>query len=209
MVFLPVSTQDLAIRLNLVSGGSIARTPNFVQSSAMCYCFFTMKQTSLPKTWIFFFIVIVVLIVGAMLESSVEKSSSTPVHASETTILKTERQKNADGMIADGGNGVYVEDQKAGETSVQIGFVVFADSGFVAIHEDNHGVPGKIIGFSDLIHKRLDHLTIQVSSPLQNNHVYYAILHRDNGDGKFSEANDGFLNDKNNDVTLMSFLATE
>lgn len=186
----------------------------FVDSSRIRYSNILMKQTPLPKTWLFFFVVIVVLVIGAMLQLSIDSSSSKVVPAGSSSEIRsssnmTDRQKNAENMAAKGGNTVYLENQTAGQSTVKIGFAMFADSGFVVIHEDNNGTPGKIIGSSALIRKRADQIMIQISPPLKKDQVYYAALHRDNGDATFKETDNRFLDDTDGDVTLMSFLATE
>ena len=173
-----------------------------------------MKQTSLPKTWLFFFVIMIVLVIGAILQASIDSGPFVTVHEGTSSSLlssseMTDRQKNAEGMAAKGGNTIYIENQKAGQSIVSIGFALFADSGFVVIHEDENGVPGKIIGSSALIRKRENQFTIQTSIRLKKDQMYYAALHRDNGDETFKDADDGFLNDADSDVALMSFLATE
>lgn len=164
-----------------------------------------MKHTSIPKTWIFIFVVVLVTIIGAWIQSS-HKESSPVVQAFEQKSQTTERITKANEMIKSGGNSVYIEDQPSGQSNVVVGFTVLTEPGFVVIHEDNNGVPGKVIGSSDLINGRVEQLSIPISDPLVSDHVYYAILHKDNSNGIFLETEDGFMDDKDQTVVMMSFL---
>lgn len=148
----------------------------------------------------------IIAAIGAWIQSS-QKESSPVVQASKQDIKTSDRITKANEMIKTGGNSVYVEDQQSGQSNVVVGFAVLTEPGFVVIHEDDHGIPGKVIGSSNLINGRVEQLSMPISDPLVFDHVYYVILHKDNTNGIFLETEDGFMGDKDQTVVMMSFLA--
>lgn len=162
----------------------------------------------MPKTWIFFFIIVLVLIVAALLEPAT-KSRQIPVpsQTDSSQALPPTREANAVEMLKNGDNAIYLKDQTSGQTKVAIGYAVFAKPGFITVREDDHGVPGKIVGVSDVLSGRVESPTIDVSVSLEADRVYYAELVSDDGDKIFDESKDLPVNDKDKSVVLMSFLA--
>ncbi len=83
---------------------------------------------------------------------------------------------------------VSVMNQAAG-LNVVVDSVTLASSGWVAIHENQDGQPGNILGA-----QRFDAGTYSGAVELLRETVpggsYYAMLHRDNGDGAFSPSSD-------------------
>ncbi len=88
-------------------------------------------------------------------------------------------------------NAIYVADQMPART-VAVAVVRLAQPGFVAIHQDVNGMPGKILGVSGLLlageTKNLP--PIALSRETANDETFFAMLHRDDGDGTFDEAKD-------------------
>ena len=101
-------------------------------------------------------------------------------------------------------NAIYVAEQTPGQ-SVLVALARLEKSGFVAIHEDNAGLPGKILGASSLLlggeAKNLP--PIALSRETTDGEVIYAMLHFDNGDGKFDAANDKPVLDKASSEPMM------
>jgi len=167
-----------------------------------------MKSVMMPKIWIFFFVLICVLVIASLLQPTTKSQEiPTPSQTASNQALPTSREENADAMLKKGDHSIYLGDQSSGETNVLIGYAVFGKSGFITIREDNGGMPGNIIGVSELVNGRVDALTIKTKSALQADQVYYAELVNDNGDGIFEETVDLSVNDKDQSVVLMSFLA--
>lgn len=88
-------------------------------------------------------------------------------------------------------NAIYVAEQAPGR-SVSVSVVRFEKSGFVVIHEDAAGAPGKILGASSLLPAgEMENLPpIMLSRAMMDGETIYAMLHFDNGDGKFDAADD-------------------
>ena len=102
-------------------------------------------------------------------------------------------------------NAIYVSEQKPGKI-VLVSLIQFEKPGFVVIHEDNAGVPGKILGVSNLLArgetKNLPPITL--SRETKDGEVIYAMLHFDNGDDKFDAANDKPVLDKVGNEPMMT-----
>lgn len=87
-------------------------------------------------------------------------------------------------------NAIYVTEQAPGQ-HVVISVVRLKKAGYVVIHEDAVGAPGKVLGASSLLsNAEIKNLPIALSRATQDNETVYAMLHFDNGDEKFNAADD-------------------
>lgn len=162
----------------------------------------------MPKTWIFFFIIILVLIIASLLQPSTKsRQISPPSNIATDQSLPSSREANADSMLKNGDNAIYLTDQSSGQSKIIVGYAVFAKPGFITIREDDKGMPGKIVGVSTLLDGRVDSPSVDLTTVLLADRVYYAELVFDDGGGTFEETNDLPVNDKDKSVVLMSFLA--
>lgn len=162
----------------------------------------------MPKTWIFFFIIILVLIIASLLQPSTKSREIPPPSNTATDqSLPLSREANADGMLKNGDNAIYILDQSSGQSKIVVGYAVFSKPGFITIRENDNGMPGKIVGASSVLNGRVDSQTVDLTTVLQADHVYYAELVSDDGNGIFEESKDLPVNDKDKSVVLMSFLA--
>lgn len=97
---------------------------------------------------------------------------------------------DSSGLIV-GGNAIYVAEQAPGR-SFSVAVTRWEKPGFVVIHEDANGAPGKILGVSSLLPagetKNLSPITLSRST--RDTETVYAMLHFDNGDGSFDAKND-------------------
>ena len=84
-------------------------------------------------------------------------------------------------------NAVTADDQPAG--SIASLTVKVAKDAWVAIHEDTGGKPGNILG-AQLFTKGTHAGTVDLLRPMMAGRKYYAILHADDGDGKFDHTKD-------------------
>lgn len=109
-------------------------------------------------------------------------------------------------MKADGGYGIYLEDQPAGQSTVSVGFAV-CSSCFVVIFDNANGVPGTQMGASMFLAEGGEHVSISLEEPLVSDEVYYAMLRKDNGDGVYEPSMDPPLTNTSGVTALMSFLA--
>ncbi len=90
-----------------------------------------------------------------------------------------------------GKTAIYVAEQSPSRT-VSVAVARLEKTGFVAIHEDNAGEPGKILGASGVLPagetKNLTPITL--SRVTADSETLYAMIHSDDGDGVFDPAKD-------------------
>ncbi len=104
------------------------------------------------------------------------------------------------------GNTLVVSNQKPGPL-VTIDKVTLTRSGFVAIHEDNRGTPGKILAYSAVLAKGT-HTNVTVSYAMSPSAGYFAMLHADSDDSKaFASGVDQPLNDSAGKPIMQQFYA--
>lgn len=113
-------------------------------------------------------------------------------------VVPDVRVETFQGMLV-GGNAVFVDDQKSGSQTVVVGFVVSDGRSYIEIHADDDGVPGKVIGTSDLLPVGgAEHFEVQLSEPLIDHAIYYAFV---------VDENKRPVTDALGNVILMSFAA--
>lgn len=97
---------------------------------------------------------------------------------------------NSRGLIV-GRSAIYVAGQIPSKF-IWVAIVRLEKPGFVVIHEDVGGVPGKILGSSVLLGvgetSNVD--PINISRQTEDDETLFAMLHFDNGDGVFNPADD-------------------
>ncbi len=104
-----------------------------------------------------------------------------------------------------GKNAIYVSEQKPGNR-VMIEFALLAQPGFVAIHENQSGNQGKILGVSSWLPAGKNQaLNIPLSRATQDQETLFVMLHRDNGNGVFDPAADKPILE-NSDPVMMELL---
>ena len=103
-----------------------------------------------------------------------------------------------------GNSAIYTADQGMGN-SVVVTMVVMEVDGFVVVHEDNNGVPGDIIGADPAKAGESKNLIVTLSRYTNEGEVFHAMLHSDNGDGRFNAADDPPIRENLGAPIMMSF----
>ena len=102
-------------------------------------------------------------------------------------------------------NLVLVTDYTAGKTAT-VARVVLEKPGYVMIHEDLSGKPGAIIGSSALLPiGESSDVVVNLKRASKDGEVLYAMLHMDDGDGKFNATVDVPLTDSSGNVVVMNY----
>lgn len=106
-------------------------------------------------------------------------------------------------------NSVSVSDQTAGQ-AVTIETVNLKESGYVVIHEDAKGSPGKVIGNSDALNTGShNNLSVNLTRTAKEGEVLYAMLHSDDGDGTYGFPDEDLpIKDEQGKVVLQKFTVT-
>ena len=102
-------------------------------------------------------------------------------------------------------NAVAVSDYTLGKT-VSVASVLLQKPGYVMIHEDDRGNPGKIIGTSKLLLAgESTNVVVNLTRASKEGEELYAMLHLDDGDGKFNATTDSPVTDDQENVVMMNF----
>jgi len=108
-----------------------------------------------------------------------------------------------------GPNSIYVADQKPG-MSMSAFQVQLESPGFVVIHKDNNGDFGSIIGSSSIVQPgTTNNISISLSEPVGNGLKLYAMIHKDDGDGKFDASKDLTVKDGFGNMMHMIFYVSD
>lgn len=103
-------------------------------------------------------------------------------------------------------DSIFVANQKPGRF-VNVGRASLSKKGFVAIHQEETGAPGAIIGFSNLlnpIESKNFSVTLNRKSIVGEN--LYAMIHWDNDNGTFNPAEDMPAKDKAGNIVVAKFM---
>jgi len=144
--------------------------------------------------WVVTVVVIIVLIIIGVWVFGGKSSSTTTDDQNQVTD-----NSNTPGSI----NRVVMSDQYPGNV-VYLNSAQFAAPGWVVIHADNAGTPGKILG-QTYFDSGINPGKITLSQPMVDGATYYAMMHSDNGDKKFDATLDLPLKDANGNIIMKVF----
>ncbi len=154
-----------------------------------------MEPSSGIRTWqwVVTIIVIIILIVIGIIVFGGKKSEAPVTTDNNPTTTDT----------TSGTNRIVMSDQYPGNV-VNVSSVQLDQPGYIAIHKDNNGQPGAVIGYAHF-DKGINPGKITLTTPTVEGGTYYAMLHSDNGDNKFSETADAALKDSNGNIIMKIF----
>jgi hypothetical protein len=159
-----------------------------------------MQPQNGVKTWqwvVTAVVIIVLIIIGIWVFGSKGSSTSTTDNS-----VATQDNSNVSGSI----NRIVMSDQYPGNV-VYLNSAQFANPGWVVIHADNAGTPGKILG-QTYFDAGINPGKITLSQPMIDGGTYYAMMHSDNGDKKFDVSVDKALVDANGNIIMKVFHAS-
>jgi len=120
-------------------------------------------------------------------------------------------QKNSTALvgnaISDQSNVVVVDDQAAGN-QVVVKSATLSVNGWVTIHESRDGVPGNVLGAQFVLVGTSKDLLIDLLRPTVSG-LYFAMLHRDDGDHLFDLSVDTPLTDQADRSIMMRFVVSD
>ena len=147
------------------------------------------KKFLVPALLVLELIIIIILSIALFLDSDNKEPKSTG---------------DQSGLIISN-NAIYTAEQMPGY-SVSVQIVRLEKPGFVVIHEDADGKPGKILGESALLSAgETENLPpITLSHATKDGETIYAMLHFDNGDGKFNAFDDKSVLDPAGNAPVMT-----
>ncbi|MDP3734988.1 MAG: hypothetical protein Q8R39_01005 [bacterium] len=110
------------------------------------------------------------------------------------------------GEIVSGPSAITIESQPAGET-VAIKRLVLGERGWVVIHEDERGRPGRILGAGRFLAGVHADVPVELLRSTESGGVYYGMIHTDDGDDLFDAKLDAHLPDETGSPIMVRFSA--
>ena len=156
-----------------------------------------MQPESGVKTWqwVVTVLVIIALIVIGIFVFGGKKTEAPTLGETPTTTGTTQA-----------GNRVIMSDQFPGNV-VYISSVQAENPVWVAIHKDNAGKPGAVIGSAKFA-AGINPGRINLTESTVDGGTYYAMMHTDDGDATFAAIKDAPLEDASGNVIMKIFRAT-
>jgi hypothetical protein len=157
-----------------------------------------MEPTSGVKTWqwvVTAIVIIVLIIIGIMVFGG--KDTQAPIDNNATSTPGA--------SVGQEVNRIVMSDQYPGNV-VYLSSVQLAAPGWVAIHKDNNGQPGDILG-TQYFGSGINPGKITLNTSTSEAGIYYAMLHSDDGDKVFNAAKDLPLKDTRGNVIMKLFRA--
>jgi hypothetical protein len=128
-------------------------------------------------------------------------------HVSPELTMNEEDGTSSEVVTIQGDNGVLVNNQVPG-SSVLINQVLLKGPGWVAIHDDVNGQPGRILG-ARLFDAGSANGIVQLLRNTVNGKSYFAVIHTDDGNYKnFTPKTDKVLTGSNGEIIMTKFEAT-
>lgn len=116
----------------------------------------------------------------------------------------------AEGTPAADAAAIEAEDQISDGTAIIVASVTLPNGGFVAVHGDDNGAPGAVIGVSPLLPPGLsEDVEVTLDEPLTADATVYPMAHIDDGNGTYEfPGPDGPAVDANGDVAVVAVVVT-
>ena len=103
-------------------------------------------------------------------------------------------------------DSIFVANQKPGRF-VNVGRAALSKKGYVAIHQEEAGAPGAIIGFGGLLNPvESKNLSVTLNRKSVAGESLYAMLHWDNSNGSFNPTEDMAATDKDGNAVMAKFM---
>ena len=108
-----------------------------------------------------------------------------------------------------GMDSIFVANQRPGRF-VNVGRATLSKKGYVAIHQEEAGAPGAIIGFSSLLNAvESKNFSVTLNRKSVVGESLYAMIHWDNGSGAFNPSEDTAATDKDGNLVMAKFMISE
>ena len=108
-----------------------------------------------------------------------------------------------------GMDSIFVANQRPGRF-VNVGRATLSKKGYVAIHQEEAGAPGAIIGFSSLLNAvESKNFSVTLNRKSVAGESFYAMIHWDNGSGAFNPSEDTAATDKDGNIVVVKFMISE
>ncbi len=143
-------------------------------------------------------------VVGCARTDDTDTTDTDDIDTTDTDTTDTTDNTTDTMPLLVGKNALYVAEQRPG-TTVEVSALVMESPGFVVIHENQNGTPGKIIGKSSLLDKDDNGAAITLDRQTTDGEKLIAMIHKDNGNSTFSETEDTSVKDDQGEDVMMEF----
>lgn len=110
------------------------------------------------------------------------------------------------GQVSSLVDSIFMVNQKPGRF-VNVGKAVLSKKGYVAIHQEESGKPGAVIGYSNLLNSGESmNLSVTLNRKSVAGENLYSMIHWDNGNGTFNPSDDIPAVDKAGNVVAVKFM---
>lgn len=96
----------------------------------------------------------------------------------------------AGALVAAHGNGVSVSPQVVTEEGVLVESASITQEGYVAVHRDDGGEPGEVMGHASLEQGDNQNVRVPLDAMPDGQQRVWVVLHEDDGDGEFNAGDD-------------------
>jgi hypothetical protein len=110
------------------------------------------------------------------------------------------------GERVSGSSAIAIESQTAGLVAL-VKHLVLDERSWIAIHEDERGRPGRILGAARFAAGTHTDVSVELIRPTESGGVYYGMIHRDDGDDSFDSKTDLHLADESGSPIMVRFSA--
>ena len=118
-------------------------------------------------------------------------------------------QVGGEEQVAGMEDSIFVANQKPGRF-VNVGRATLSKKGYVAIHQEEAGAPGAIIGFSSLLNAvESRNFSVTLNRKSVAGESFYAMIHWDNNNGAFNPSEDAAAKDKSGNMVMAKFMISE
>ena len=106
-------------------------------------------------------------------------------------------------------DSIFVANQKPGRF-VNVGRATLSKKGYVAIHQEEAGAPGAIIGFSSFLNAvESKNFSVTLNRKSVVGESFYAMIHWDNNNRAFNPSEDAAATDKDGNLVMAKFMISE
>ncbi len=129
--------------------------------------------------------------------------------AAEESAMNKEENRSGDSRQGAGGASAIEADNQPAGSRVLIRAAALAQPGWIAVHEDNNGTPGKILGAARVDAGEYANGSVDLLRPTESGKAYYAMVHGDDGDKQFDHTKDLPVTDQSGNPVTVRFSTTQ
>ncbi|MEK7069618.1 MAG: hypothetical protein AAB818_01230 [Patescibacteria group bacterium] len=125
------------------------------------------------------------------------------------TAVNDQASGEQNGQVINLSDYIFMVNQKPGRF-VNVSKVILSKKGYVAIHQEEAGKAGAVIGYSNLLNSgESKNFSVTLNRKSVAGESFYAMVHWDNSNGTFNPAEDVPATDKEGNVVAVKFIISD